>query len=50
MKEEHWVEVKELLKSDFSIEDENFTLKEFLQLPVQSYQEEIIEISVRANQ
>lgn len=48
--DEHWREVKSLLKSDFNPEDDNFTLSQFLQLPVQSYQEEIIEVSVRANQ
>lgn len=50
LQEEHWREVKALLKSDFSIDDDQFTLSQFLQLPFQSSQEEIIEISVRANQ
>lgn len=38
LENEHWQEVKSLLKSDFSIDDDNFTLHQFLQLPFQSCQ------------
>jgi dynein heavy chain len=39
LQDEHWKEVKSLLKSDFSIDNDDFTLSQFLQLPVQSCQE-----------
>ena len=39
-----------MLKANFDINDENFTLQDLLNLKVGNYQEELIEISVRAAQ
>ncbi|KAL4470156.1 hypothetical protein ABPG72_009081 [Tetrahymena utriculariae] len=48
--EDHWRDIKAILKSDFSIEDADFTLKKLLALQVDKHQEDIMEISVRAAQ
>lgn len=50
--EEHWAEVKAILKSEFSLQigDNSFTLAKLLDLHVGDYQEELMDIAVRAAQ
>jgi dynein heavy chain len=48
--EEHWKEIKTIMKAEFDINDKEFSLKKLLELKVGDYQEELIDISVRAAQ
>ena len=41
----HEEEIKELVKKDFNVKDEEFTLKSLLDLDIGSFQEEIVGIS-----
>ena len=46
----HEEEIKELVKKDFNVKDEEFTLKSLLDLDIGSFQEEIVGISNQATQ
>lgn len=48
MKEKHREEVKELVKKDFDVFQEDFTLKSLLDLDIGAFQEEIVAISTQA--
>lgn len=41
LKPEHWKEIKDLIGSDFDIDDEDFTLESLIKLNAQQFQEEI---------
>lgn len=47
---EHWSEIKQLVKADFDVVDNAFTLQKLLGLNVAQHQEQITEISVKAAQ
>ncbi len=46
--EDHWIDIKTILKNDFDIKDPNFTLQSLINMNVAQYADEIKEISVRA--
>ena len=44
LKEDHWIQIKELIKEDFDINDEDFTLRSLINLDANQYREEICAI------
>lgn len=48
--EHHWAQIKDLIKKDFDIAQEDFTLKSLIDLDVNQFQEEIVAISTQATQ
>ena len=50
LQDKHRDEIKDLVKKDFDVNDENFTLKSLLDLDINSFQEEIVAISNQATQ
>lgn len=48
--ENHWSQIKGLIKKDFDINDPSFDLKSLIDLNVNEYQEEIVAISIQAVQ
>lgn len=47
--ETHWAEIKSLLKQDFDLEDEEFTLQSLIDMNAMQYMEEIQQISIQAS-
>ena len=50
MQEKHRDQVKELVKKDFDVFQEDFTLKSLLDLDIGEFQEDIVAISTQATQ
>lgn len=50
LKKVHWDEIKEELKTDFVLEERQFTLGKLVEMEVFSKQDEIVHISVTATQ
>lgn len=50
LKKVHWDEIKEELKTDFALEERQFTLGKLVEMEVFSKQDEIVNISVTATQ
>jgi dynein heavy chain len=49
LKEHHWKEIKDLIQSDFDINDPDFTLQSLIDLNAVRFQEEISAISTQAS-
>ena len=47
--ETHWAEIKSLLKQDFDLEDEDFTLQSLIDMNAMKFMEEIQQISIQAS-
>jgi len=48
--EVHWEQIKDLIKKDFDIFEDDFTLKSLIDLDIIQFQEEITSISTKATQ
>lgn len=47
--EDHWKEIKEILNTSEPLENRDFTLGQLIQINVQKYQEEIVNVSITAS-
>jgi hypothetical protein len=45
LRDDHWFEIKSIIKNDFQISNPTFTLSRLLELNVSVFQEELIEIA-----
>jgi dynein heavy chain len=45
-KETHWVEIKKLVDKDFEVDTEDFTLKSLLDLEMNQFKDDIVQISI----
>jgi dynein heavy chain len=50
LKDHHWKEIKDLIQSDFDIQDPDFTLQSLIDLNAVRFQEDISAISTQASQ